>query len=307
MSRKQKTKGEELPAHLTAPITADHPEGEIATQAFRAAYKKLLLPEDRAARVNANREFSDALASVIERYSLPEDYVNEEVKSDRVYGKGYTPRPLGDQISILRILWPSLGSGFDSNFPALPHGAEALFAIPRWEKLGKTYGEAVISLFDMLSRQSYGSFSHGYHLDFGSDLCQSEVTKRIWNQIGQAQHGHDILVIPAQFGIRHRGRSVRRARTVYGRNEFSLGVFAVGIMLLTHPERLSNKHDLAVRCAGDDYKKQLSHESSLDWAPQFSVESDTGCRYLEFHERDEGDLNRQEETGSATGWATPQT
>jgi len=49
---------------------------------------------------------------------------------------------------------------------------------------------------------------------------------------------HDILVVPAQFGLRHRGRSVRRVREVMNANEFGLGVFAIGIMLLTHPERL---------------------------------------------------------------------
>ena len=36
-------------------------------------------------------------------------------------------------------------------------------------------------------------------------------------------------------------------------NEFGLGAFAVGIMLLTHPERLQHHDDLWIDCAGDEY------------------------------------------------------
>jgi hypothetical protein len=59
--------------------------------------------------------------------------------------------------------------------------------------------------------------------------------------------------VPAQFGLRHRGRSVRRAREVFNASEFGLDTFAVGIMLLTHPERLQHYDDLWIDCAGDEY------------------------------------------------------
>ena len=36
-------------------------------------------------------------------------------------------------------------------------------------------------------------------------------------------------------------------------NEFGLGAFATGIMLLTHPERLQQFKDLQVGCAGDHF------------------------------------------------------
>jgi len=67
------------------------------------------------------------------------------------------------------------------------------------------------------------------------------------------QSDHDILVVPAQFGLCHRGRSTRRAREVFQANEFGLGAFAFGIMILTHPERFTKYEDLCVDCSGDEY------------------------------------------------------
>ena len=76
---------------------------------------------------------------------------------------------------------------------------------------------------------------------------------KMFQKFGKEQKDYDILVVPAQFGILHRGRSVRRAREVMKANQFGLGAFAVGIMLLTHPERLQNYDDICIDCAGDEF------------------------------------------------------
>ena len=68
----------------------------------------------------------------------------------------------------------------------------------------------------------------------------------------EGQEG-DILVIPAQFGFRHRGKSVRRARETFYDNEFGLSSFTVGTMLLTHPEREVEWEQLHIDCSGDEY------------------------------------------------------
>ena len=66
-----------------------------------------------------------------------------------------------------------------------------------------------------------------------------------------------LLIIAAQFGLRHRGRSVRRARVVMEdtTSEVGLGAFAVGIMILTHPIRLQDYNDLWIDCAGDEFSR----------------------------------------------------
>src|ERR1035438_5864126 len=67
------------------------------------------------------------------------------------------------------------------------------------------------------------------------------------------QQGSDILVVAAQAGMLHRGSSARRTRVALAGNEFGLGVFAFGCMLLTHPERLSTGDTLMIDCGGDQY------------------------------------------------------
>jgi hypothetical protein len=75
----------------------------------------------------------------------------------------------------------------------------------------------------------------------------------------------DFYVIPAQFGISHRGRSIRRALEMIefcpdlNFFEFGLGIFEIGAMLLTHPTRIhlgshgKNKDNLSMYCAGNVY------------------------------------------------------
>src|SRR5262249_58321455 len=65
--------------------------------------------------------------------------------------------------------------------------------------------------------------------------------------------GSSLLLVPAQFGQRHRGQSIRRARARFAEHGFGLGGFAVACMLLTHPERLAQADQLYVDCPGDEY------------------------------------------------------
>lgn len=132
-------------------------------------------------------------------------------------------------------------------------GVEGLFAIPRWDKIAPTYNEAVEKVLELISKICVGKFKN-YRGNLGPDrLHQHERTVAMLKKLGDQQKGYDILIFPAQFGIRHRGRSVRRAREVFNKNEFGLGAFEVGIMLLTHPERLHHYDDLWIDCAGDEY------------------------------------------------------
>ena len=95
------------------------------------------------------------------------------------------------------------------------------------------------------------------HLDgqLGAEyLRQHAKTVKMFQKLGDEQKDSDILVVSAQFGFRHKGRSVvRRAREVFEANEFGLGAFAIGIMLLTHPEREVQWEQLHIDCAGDEF------------------------------------------------------
>lgn len=199
------------------------------------------------------------------------DHRNEEVPSKYGYLSGYTkPLDVIAQTNKLRELFPGIGFADENMARPVALSAEGYFAIPRWQSIAPTYGEAVQKVLDALSKAYKGKFKNWREGQLGPDqLRQSTKSVAFWEQIGEAQKGFDILLVPAQFGLRHRGRSVRRAREVMESNEFGLGAFAVGIMLLTHADRLKHYDDLYVDCAGDEFHDPQSSVAPFVHAPCF--------------------------------------
>lgn len=214
------------------------------------------LQKDGAQRLIENGgEFQTELKKLVERFSITNQYADEEVESSYGYLSGYKPKGITEQTNRLRELFPGIGYANEKLAEqVLPGNAEGWFAIPRWEKVAPTYGEAVQKVLDLIKQTRNGAFYNYREGELGSNqLRQSAKTVSIFQKLGDEQKDQDILVVPAQFGIRHRGRSVRRAREVMNANECGLGAFAIGIMLLTHPERLNHYDDLWIDCAGDEF------------------------------------------------------
>ena len=185
---------------------------------------------------------------------------------------GYKPKGITEQTNILRQLFPGVGFADEKLAEQpVPVGAEGWFAIPKWQTLAPTYGEAVEKVLAKISETRKRKFENWREGELGPDyLKQSARTEKMFQTLGDQQKDHDILVVSAQFGLRHRGRSVRRAHEVMNSNEFGLGAFAVGIMLLTHPERLMNYDDLCVDCAGDEYAPEA--DGIFSGAPIFDFD-----------------------------------
>ena len=101
-------------------------------------------------------------------------------------------------------------------------------------------------------------------------LRQSERSKLAEKIIAEQQGGNDILVVPAQAGMLHRGCSARRTRASLAGNEFGLGMFSIGCMLLTHPERLSSADALMIDCGGDEYS--VRGDYTFDRVPLFDYD-----------------------------------
>jgi hypothetical protein len=188
-------------------------------------------------------------------------FVDEEVESSYGYFSGYTkPRGITEQTNILRKLMPGIGFANEklAEAPILSN-SEGWFAIPRWQSIGKTYEEALQKVLDLLNKQRKGRFYNYREGRFGARyLLRHERTEKAIAALGEEQKGYDILVVAAQFGLKHRGRSVRRARAVFTKDEFGLGAFEIACMLLTHPERLKNYEDLWIDCSGDEYAPEAA-------------------------------------------------
>jgi hypothetical protein len=185
------------------------------------------------------------------------------------------------QVTELRKLFPSLGSCHEKlAHRQLLEGAEAWFAIPRWQALAPTYNEAVEMLLGVLA--SKRRFSNRIAGRLGEIyLRQIERSKLAESILADQQQGNDILVVAAQAGMLHRGSSARRTRVSMAGNEFGLGVFGVGCMLLTHPERLSTSETLMIDCGGDEYS--VRGDYTFDRVPLFDYDL-SGIEFSIFYE-----------------------
>lgn len=214
-------------------------------------------------------EFQSRIVTAIRELSVSNQFADEEVSSSYTYPNGYKVKGIAEQVATLHQLFPELKDAtFDESIASrpLPPNAEGWFAIPRWEKLGSSYGEAVDKVLTTIkSKRTFYNYREG---QTGSEyLRQHAKMVKAFQKLGDEQKGHDILIIPCQFGLRHRGRSVRRAREVMNAVEFGLGAFAVGCMILTHPEREVKWEQLHVDCAGDEFSPDA--DGVFSYAPLF--------------------------------------
>jgi len=279
-----------VPLHLSGNTTEQQNRmlqeflGAAVQDAYRAAVEQLdrqsaatVLEMDKRLR----SEVTERVVEIIQRHTVSNKFKDEEVGSNRVYPQTYRVRPIEGQVTDLRKLFPSLGSCNErlARRP-LPEGAEAWFAIPRWQALAPTYNEAVEILIGVLaarrrfSNRIIGKLSEKF-------LRQSERSRLAESILADQQEGNDILVVAAQAGMLHRGSSARRTRVAMAGNEFGLGVFAFGCMLLMHPERLSHSDTLMVDCSGDEYS--VRGDLTFDRVPLFDYDM-SGIEFSIFYE-----------------------
>lgn len=250
----------------TALITSRDPKGMQAVNIFEAAYNKAKLDDSRAQRLNERGdELKIGISKLIAELSVSDRYTNEEVQSNYTYPKEYDgPKPIEEQIRALaKILGLDQANALEytKNLPELPAGAEGWFAIPSSDGLKKLFPQigndaerycAGVRLVHEKIATSREFYNHRDGQITPNRLRVHARTAHALDLIAEHQPG-DILIVAGQLGMRHRGRSVRRARECFDSNEFGLGSLAVGIMILTHPERLSHHDDLWIDCAGDEF------------------------------------------------------
>lgn len=225
----------------------------VVADAVRKALKPL--GKEASQRVHARgNELAAGVAKFIAELSVSDQFADEQIETGYNYPANYRVKPLAEQIETLAKLFNLDGTkayAYASSLSELPEGAEGWFAIPRFEVVGNAYGDAVEKVIGLIAKnRKLKNWREGQlHERY---LRQSERTKWMMAKFAEGQEG-DILVIPAQFGFRHRGKSVRRARETFYDNEFGLGAFVVGCLLLTHPEREMEWEQLHIDCGGDEY------------------------------------------------------
>jgi len=192
------------------------------------------------------------------------------------YPMDYQPLPIAEQVARLRKLFPELGPADEklAELP-LPPNAEGYFAIPRWRKINPrwrgttpSYGEAIERIFYLIKQARNGNFHNEREGSLGNaHLRRTSKTAKALEMLAEQQNDHNILVVPAQFGLHHWGKQVREARAAMDDYEFALGTFEISCMLLTHPKRLQNENDLWIDCAGDEFTTAAN--GTFNYAPHF--------------------------------------
>jgi hypothetical protein len=208
------------------------------------------------------------------------EFVNEEVVSQNAYPAKYRgPEPIENQIktiaNIFNLFSPQ-AIKFANNLPELPEDAEGWFAIPTAEALARNYFSKVTDPAEkycravnlILEKIAASRLFHNYRE--GQIVPQTlrihVRTAEFIERLIETQPG-DILIIAAQLGMRHRGRSVRRAREVFTANEFGLWSLVIGSIALTHPERFTRIEELDIDCAGEEFS--VDADDQFDDAPLF--------------------------------------
>lgn len=226
------------------------------------------LLDNRAELTVRMQEFT---GMALNQFTHPKQYEEEEVESGHGYVWYQAPTPISEQNELLRAVFPKLrGYAVAALATPIPAIYEGLFLIPRWERVAPTYGDAVKRVLTELSHAYRGKFKNCQEDELDSTfLNRHPGTAQKMEIIAERQANQDFLVVPAQFGRRHRGRSARRVREVLEKNEFGLGSFEVACMLLTHVNRLRHYDDLWLDAPGDDYAP--AEDEDLMRVPFFSL------------------------------------
>jgi hypothetical protein len=259
---------------MTTHIVADDTLGMVSRRMWevqRRLMEGTLEPSFVARNLQSIVEAKDVSATPL--VTASPFFANEEVKSEYDYPDGYAVKSVCEQLVELSKHFPGLNTSevlaCSKELATLPQGAEGWFVVPRWKKVASSYNEAVEKVLDLIGKtRTFYNYRQG---ELGpKHLRLSERTAVALQMIGDQQKG-DFLLIPAQFGLTHRGRSVRRVRVIYAPHEFGLGSFIVGCMLLTHPERLV-KEQLHIDCPGDEYSPNA--DGRFGSAPIFGFSND---------------------------------
>ena len=220
---------------------------------------------------NALHEVRKFLADKVKELSNSNLYADQVVTSKYGYLSGYRKaRPMDEQIAVLRqydwgrdVDWTLNEQQQQLLAKPVPQGSEGYFAVVFDQTMVTHYEEdpnidqsvPVTRVLEALSKQRNGrvvNYRNG-ELDrthYRRSKKSAEKMKQLWESQGCPT---GILLIPAQLGIEHAGKSVLRARVVIRGSEFPLDAYEVLQMVLTHSKRLQHYDDLWIDLPGSEY------------------------------------------------------
>lgn len=196
----------------------------------------------------------------------------DEVPSTISYPPEFETKSLSEQVSCLQRIFSDLGPSstcpllhkrIERGEVELPEGADGWYAVLNREKpgiFGSSYIEDVQTMTGVLRCSRAGRFKHEIEVfkRFLEDhLVRSARTQSYLFELSKYQGHPDVLIIPAQTGLRYRGVAPVRSRTIIGWNEFALDTFTACSIVMTHRDRL-NSDSLWFDCPADMFHEEDS-------------------------------------------------
>ena len=222
-------------------------------------------------------------------------FADEEVESSVGYPAGFQIHAPQEQLKAWKRYFPELQEC--SPVPTklyLSDGAEGWAVIPKPSRIADSYHDALEMMLNIMAEK--GAFKNWLEGKLSSDrLRLTERTETALKMLQDNTPG-DFLIIPIQFGMRHRGRSVRWARACFIENEFGLGPYEAAALLVTHPDRISDSSQLCIVCAGCEYSSNA--DGRFEDYLNFNWNSDDGRLGLNFN----WSSNANPKWGSASGF-----
>ena len=264
----------------------------LATQAVKNAIRKVSPSKDgtQTGILGDGAEFKtrleEASMMIIADLTISNKYESEEVTSTYGYLSGYREgddftlfeniADLEKELVTLKKLFPELRKlDVDRKYLARiasgevtpPNGVAGRWTlVVPWNLVADTYGAAVERAMELLNKDRKGKFENLRAGQLGADqLKKSARSTSMFDEVSTSQEG-EIKIVWMQFGLRHAGRSIRRAREVFRVDEFGVGWFEALVAVLLHADRLRHYDDLWIDCPGDEFKDSPSDES-FDLAP----------------------------------------
>jgi hypothetical protein len=261
------------------------------------AYDRARLSAEEEIRLGKAVGFGHILDSFIAEHRVSSEFAGEEEPSTCVYPPEYKgPKPIRKQIRAIAAIFnldPVPAYKFCENLPklelfvpsvALPWVGWFAFPFlraltpklfPEVAKQSKRHCRAIGLVHKDLS--SLRKFHNYYAKEMdGRHLRVRPRTAEALRLIYQMQGNSDILVVAAQLGMCHRGRSARRAEAVMRTNEFGLDGLAIGSILLTHPERAQHQTELDMCCTGEEFS--VDANDNRNFVPFYAF-IDVGLKY----------------------------
>lgn len=196
-----------------------------------------------------NTEVQENIKVIIKELSFLLPYGGEETMSILRYPYGFCIRDVAEQGDTLHKLFPGINNSHIHELVCglTPEWAEGWAVIPKIEKVGTTYHDALENALSLIAKNR--KFTN---------WAERKLTERHWHLQEKTLKAHaklneqpgDFWVFPFQFGKKWAGHSIRNALVRFENNEFALGPYEVAILLLTHPDLITGPDHLYIDCPG---------------------------------------------------------